>query len=73
MPHLKKTFKLIEEFIVTFFQDIVWDGIIRFGAFIRWIFIRKKYSYKEVVQQDWNGRIGLLIIALIVVALILLI
>ena len=55
----------MEELIREFIQEVLLGSIIKFGALIRWFFLRKKYSYKEVLKQDWNGRVGLLFIILI--------
>lgn len=57
----------MEDFISQFIQDLIPSAIKRLGAFIRWVFFRNKYSYKEVLEQNWNGRIGVLFIILIVV------
>ena len=61
---------MIEEFLTTFFQEILWGGIIKLGAFVRWIFLKSKYSFKEILQQNWNGRIGLLLLTSVVVLII---
>jgi hypothetical protein len=53
----------METIIETIFQDILWEGFRRLGAFIRWIFIQNKFSYKDVLTKSWNGTIGLLFIA----------
>ena len=60
----------IEEFIGTLFTEVLWASIKRFGSFIRWLFLRTKYSYKDIYKQDWNGRIGVFTIAVIVILLI---
>ncbi|WP_196887977.1 hypothetical protein [Aureivirga sp. CE67] len=53
--------------IINFIVNIVYHGIIRrTGASIRWLFLKKKYSFKEILEQDWNGRIGFICIAIIV-------
>jgi len=62
--------QMIEEFITTFFQEIIWNGIVKLGALLRWIFLKNQYSFKEILQQNWNGRIGLLFIASVVVLII---
>lgn len=49
--------------------DGVWLTIKQLGAGIRWLFLRKNYSFKEIEKQNWNGRIGLLTIFLIIIAL----
>lgn len=56
---------IFEELIVSIFQDILWGTVLRVGATIRWLFLRTKYSYSQILKQDWNGRIGLLFIFLL--------
>ena len=62
--------KIMEDIIATFFQELIPSALARIGAFFRWIFLRKKYNYKEVLKQKWNGRVGLLFITLLIVLLI---
>lgn len=50
---------IIEGLIEGLFQEVIWGTIKRIGSIIRWIFLFRKYSYKDVYKQDWNGRIGL--------------
>ncbi len=54
------------DLLAEFFSGLVWVAIKIIGAFIRWIFLRRKYSFDEVYEQDWNGRIGLLVVLLII-------
>lgn len=53
---------MIETFFEILFQTIIWTFIKGIGASIRWIFLQRKYSFKEILSQNWNGRIGLLVI-----------
>lgn len=62
---------ILEDFVVGFFQEIIVAGVKYIGAFFRWILLRKKYTYKQVYNQDWNTRVGLLAIALIVILIYL--
>lgn len=57
---------IIEAFLETLFHEILWGLIKRIGSFIRWLFLRNKYSYDLIYKQDWNGRVGLLAIGLII-------
>lgn len=47
----------MEDIIATFFQDFFPSALARIGAFYRWIFLRKKYNYKEVLEQKWNDEL----------------
>lgn len=53
------------------FEQFIYKFIKVIGASIRWIFIRKNYSYSEIYKQDWNFRVGLLSIILLVVLIFL--
>jgi hypothetical protein len=50
------------DLLAEFFSGLVWVGIKIIGAFMRWIFLNRKYSFEEVYEQGWNGRIGLLVV-----------
>ncbi|WP_299123302.1 hypothetical protein [uncultured Tenacibaculum sp.] len=56
----------MEDFFSGFLEEILFSSISKLGAFIRWLFLKRKYSYNEVLKQDWNGRIGLLAIILMI-------
>lgn len=58
---------IMGNFIAEFLGEFLLSLIPRLGAFFRWIFLRKKYSYKEILEQNWNGRIGLIFIILVIV------
>ena len=60
----------MEDFITQFFQDLIPSVLQRLGALIRWIFLKNKYTYKEVLNQDWNGRIGVLFTTTIIMSII---
>ena len=55
---------MIEEFFIAFLQEVLLLVVIKIGTAVRWFFLRNKYSYKEILEQDWNGRVGLLTIIL---------
>jgi len=57
------------DFLAQIFQELIIQNLNYVGASIKWIFLRKKYSFKELLDQNWNTRIG----ALVIVALIALI
>lgn len=52
------------DLLVEFFSGLVWVAIKTIGAFMRWIFLNRKYSFEEVYEQGWNGRISLFVILL---------
>lgn len=61
---------IIGNFIAEFLREFLLSLIPRLGAFFRWIFLKKKYSYKEVLEQNWNGRIGLLFIVIVIILMV---
>ena len=61
---------LVEGFLETFFQEVLWASIKRLGSFVRWVFLKRKYSYNDIYKQDWNGRVGIITICFIVVLII---
>ena len=63
----------METFIETFLQELL-RGIVKpIGAGIRWIFLRKRFKYSEVLRQNWNNRIGFLAISILVGIIILIV
>lgn len=54
------------EILGTLFHDAPYYLIKRTGSFVRWLFLKSKYSYAEVYDQDWNGRVGILTILIII-------
>ena len=56
---------IMEEFITSFFQELIPSALAKLGGFFKWIFLRKKYTYKEILEQNWNKRIGLLAIIIL--------
>ena len=40
------------------------------GAAIRWVFLKNKYTFDEILEQGWNHRIGALF-ALFVILMVL--
>jgi hypothetical protein len=51
---------LFEEFIGMIIQEIFLSSIRIIGAGVRWLFLKKKFSFKEIRSQSWNGRVGLI-------------
>ncbi len=54
------------EFIGQLIFDSLLQSVKHIGASIKWIFLRKKFSYKEILKQNWNNRIGLLFIIFVI-------
>lgn len=54
------------DLLAEFFSGLVWVTIKTIGAFMRWIFLNRKYSFEEVYEQGWNGRIGLFVVLLVI-------
>ena len=63
---------MIIEFITDFFGEVILGGVKNIGAWFRYLFLSKKYSFKEVLQQDWNNRIGFLVLSILIGVSILL-
>lgn len=63
---------LVEGFLETFFQEVIWTSIKRLGSAVRWIFLKGKYSYRDIYKQDWNGRVGITTICIVVILVIFL-
>lgn len=57
---------VFEGFLETFVQEILWASVKRIGSLIRWVILRNKYSYNQIYRQDWNGRVGLVALILII-------
>jgi len=62
--------KMIQEIFETLITDIFLEFIQKIGSYVRWVFLKNKYSYKQIQKQDWNGRVGLFLI-LSIIAIIL--
>jgi hypothetical protein len=56
--------ELFEALIETAFGELVYRLFRIIGACFRFLFLRK-YRFKEVLNQNWNGRVGLLVVLLI--------
>ncbi len=55
------------------FEMILYVICIVPGAFFRWIFLFRKYSFKEILKQDsyMNGSIGFLGVGIIISVILL--
>lgn len=52
----------IQELLSALLQTFLWALLQQIGAFLRWLFFRRQLSFEQVLEQNWNGRIGLLFI-----------
>lgn len=57
--------ELFEALIETAFGELAYGLFRIIGACFRFLFLRK-YTFKEVLNQNWNGRVGLLVVLLII-------
>ena len=50
------------------FEMVIYPILAFPGALVRWIFLRKKYSFKEILKMDLytNGFIGLIVLMLLI-------
>ncbi len=48
------------------FQTILLGSLRAIGASIKWLIRWGKKPFVEILEEDWNGRLGLLIVALAV-------
>lgn len=63
-------FDIVDD-IVDFFMERIQMGLIkRVGAFFRYLFLFHKYSYKQVLQQEYNGRVGIIVTFVLVLLLV---
>lgn len=53
---------MLDELLQTLFGEILMGFIRHVGAIVRWLFLGKKYSYREIRKQDWNARVGILMV-----------
>lgn len=56
--------------IEVLFQEAPYYLIKRIGSVVRWLFFRTKYNYSEIYKQDWNARVGILTILVIILFVI---
>ncbi len=62
--------QIVGETIGALFQDAPYYIIKRTGSFVRWLFLKSKYNYAQIYSQDWNGRVGVLTILIIIFSII---
>jgi hypothetical protein len=61
----------IAEFFFEVFIEVIFYKSFRFiGACVKWLFFLGKKSFKTILKESWNGRLGLLTIIFIVGILI---
>ena len=60
----------MDEFLNQIFQDFFYYLFRIVGARFRWLFLRRKYSFKEILEQNWNGRIGFMIISIMTLCIL---
>ena len=60
---------MLGEIIAEFFRELVsgliGSGIRRLGAWVRWVFKGKKKTFEEVLEEDWNRRVGWSIVVIL--------
>lgn len=39
-------------------ERVIWRLLKLLGSFFRYLFLFRKYSYKQVLEQEYNGRVG---------------
>jgi len=44
---------------------VIWRLIKLIGSFFRYPFLCHKYSYKQVLGQEYNGRVGFIVICVL--------
>lgn len=61
----------MEDFLSDFVAEFIPSMIKNLGAFVRYLYLYKRFSFKEVLKQDWNHRIGLLFLIIVISIIIL--
>ncbi|MFI5141418.1 MAG: hypothetical protein ACHQII_03580 [Bacteroidia bacterium] len=52
-----------DDFVMNgFFRKLVYGLLKLTGSFFRYLFLFRKYSYKQVLEQEYNGRVGVIVI-----------
>ena len=46
--------------------ELIWYGLKHTGTSIRWLFLRNKFSYKEIYKKSFNGLFGLFFISIVI-------
>jgi hypothetical protein len=69
-------FEIIGEIIIQIFIEIIGKKIIlpifiNIGAIFRFVFIKKEKSFNQILKKSHNGKLGLLIIVLIISTIVL--
>lgn len=58
------------DLITQFFQDLIPSASKRLGTLIKWIFLKNRYTYNEILNQNWNGRIGVLFVTIVMLTIV---
>ncbi len=59
----------LEEILVGLLQESIFPIIKAMGASIRWLFYLGKQPINKILKQEWNTRIGLAVVLLMVVVI----
>ena len=62
---------IVEAFFESLLPDLVQPFFRLIGACVRWIFLRNRYTFSQIRQQEWNGRVGLLVVACVVTVVVI--
>ena len=57
--------EIIGEFFRELASGLTGSGIRRLGAWIRWVITGRNKSFKEILKEDWNRRVGWLAMAIL--------
>ena len=56
----------LEDFLVSFGQEILFGLLKWIGISIKWLFYLGKKPISQIKKEDWNNRIGFLVFILII-------
>ena len=56
---------IIELILQVIFRKIIYGTLTIIGASVRFIFLFDKCSFSEVLKQEYNGRIGFIVFAIL--------
>ncbi|MGV8992492.1 MAG: hypothetical protein ACOH1O_00190 [Flavobacterium sp.] len=59
------------EIVFEFIFEVIFCNTIRYsGAAVRFAFMHKKFTFDQVLKQDWNNRIGIIVLSVLIGLLI---
>ncbi|APY08845.1 hypothetical protein BWZ20_11275 [Winogradskyella sp. J14-2] len=58
------------EFLAGIIQEAIPDILKYFGASFKWLFYLGKKPFTTILQEEWNRRLGLFVIVLIIVIIV---